>query len=63
MEQTLGPGRGLRAMYGLVQQQAAAMSYLDLFRLFAILILLVAPLVLLMKRGGGAISKDAMTGH
>jgi DHA2 family multidrug resistance protein len=34
----------------LVQQQALALSYLDMFRLFAVASLLVVPLVLLMRR-------------
>ncbi len=44
--------RGLRVIYGLVQQQAGVLSYMDLFRLFAFLMLMVCPLVLLMHRGG-----------
>jgi DHA2 family multidrug resistance protein len=40
----------LRMMYGLVQRQAAMLSYMDLYRGFAIGIVCVTPLVLLMKK-------------
>ena len=43
-------GQGLRLMDAMVQQQAAAMSFLDLFWLFAMLSLLVIPIFLFMKR-------------
>ncbi len=42
--------RGLAIMYQYVQQQAAAISYLDMFWLFSMLSFAVIPLVLLMKR-------------
>ncbi|MBV9124713.1 MAG: MFS transporter, partial [Planctomycetes bacterium] len=42
--------RGLGQMYALVQQQALALSYLDMFRLFSLASLAVIPLVLLMRR-------------
>jgi len=40
----------LHTLYGQVQQQASALAYLDMFRLFAILTVLTIPLVLLMRR-------------
>jgi MFS transporter, DHA2 family, multidrug resistance protein len=44
-------GRGPTALlYALVQRQAAILSYLDLFRIFALVTLLVVPLVLFMRR-------------
>jgi len=44
-------GRGaLSLLYALVRQQSAILSYLDLFQMFAIITLLVVPLVLLMRR-------------
>jgi DHA2 family multidrug resistance protein len=52
---------GLRIVYGLVQRQAAILSYLDLFRLFAVAIFLVAPLALLMRRVKA--DKEAMSAH
>jgi DHA2 family multidrug resistance protein len=52
---------GLGVVYGMIQRQAAVLSYLDLFRLFGVVILLTIPLVMLMKRA--AASKDAMTAH
>jgi DHA2 family multidrug resistance protein len=51
--------QGLRMIYQIVQQQAAAMSYLDMFWLFSLLALAVIPLVFLMKRPtstGGSLS-------
>ncbi len=42
--------QGLRMIYQVVQQQAMAMSYLDMFWLFSMLALVVIPLVFLMKR-------------
>jgi DHA2 family multidrug resistance protein len=42
--------RGLRMMYQVVQQQAMALSYFDLFWLFAMLSFAVIPLVFFMKR-------------
>ena len=42
--------QGLSMMYQIVQQQAAAASYLDVFWLFSMLSFAVIPLVLLMKR-------------
>jgi hypothetical protein len=35
-----------------VQQQAAILSYLDMFRLFGVLTLLVIPLMIFMRRPG-----------
>ena len=47
--------QGLRSLYGMVQRQAAAMSFLDVFWLFGMLSLAVVPLVFLMRRSvGGA---------
>jgi DHA2 family multidrug resistance protein len=49
-----GPGlaeqQALGRLYQLVQQQALALSYFDLFRFFAFASLAVIPLVLLMRR-------------
>jgi DHA2 family multidrug resistance protein len=38
------------ALFGMVQRQAAMLSLLDAFRLLAVLILIVTPLVFLMRR-------------
>jgi DHA2 family multidrug resistance protein len=49
--------QGLARMYELIQTQAQILSYLDIFRLFAMASLAVIPLVLLMRRSvakGGA---------
>jgi MFS transporter, DHA2 family, multidrug resistance protein len=51
MGRLLGSGAaGLEAVYREVQQQAAALAYLDMFRLYAWAALAVVPLVLLMRR-------------
>jgi len=47
------------ALYGVVQQQAAMLSFIYAFRFLAILFVLVMPLILIMqaprhKGGGGA---------
>jgi DHA2 family multidrug resistance protein len=52
---------GLSMIYSLVRQQAAILSYLDMFRIFAVAIVLVVPLVLFMRRG--AVSKEAAPVH
>lgn len=44
--------QGLGMMYRIVQQQAAAVSYLDMFWLFSMLSFAVIPLVFFMKRSG-----------
>ncbi|HEX4056656.1 MAG TPA: DHA2 family efflux MFS transporter permease subunit [Tepidisphaeraceae bacterium] len=55
-------GRGALALvYALVQQQAAILSYMDLFQIFAGVTLLVVPLVLFMR--GGVITRDAIVAH
>jgi MFS transporter, DHA2 family, multidrug resistance protein len=43
--------RGLGVMYQVVQQQATAVSYLDMFWLFAMLSFAVIPLVFFMRQG------------
>ncbi len=51
--------QGLQIMYQAVQQQASAVSYLDMFWLFSLLSFAAVPLVFLMKRSpsdGGGIS-------
>lgn len=45
--------RALAALYGAVQQQAALLSFLDVFRVMGALFLIIVPLVLLLRRGSG----------
>ena len=52
--------QGLGMMYRIVQQQAAAVSYLDMFWLFALLSFAVIPLVFLMKRSRSAAGSVAV---
>lgn len=42
--------QGYGAIWGMVQQQAAMQSFVDTFRLFGVIFLLVLPLLLLLKR-------------
>jgi hypothetical protein len=42
--------RAYAAMFGLVQRQAAMVSFVGIFQLMGILFLLLVPLVLLMER-------------
>jgi MFS transporter, DHA2 family, multidrug resistance protein len=52
---------GLAIVYAAAQRQAAILSYLDQFRIFALLVLLVVPLVMLMRRG--AVTAEAAAAH
>jgi DHA2 family multidrug resistance protein len=52
----------LRMIELMVQRQAAILTYLDLFRLFAVVILLVIPLVFLMRKGAKP-TAEAMAAH
>ncbi len=55
----LAQSQAMRMLDGVVNQQASAMSYLDLFWLFAMLSFAVIPLVLFMKKSvseGGALA-------
>jgi len=45
--------RALAMIYGLVQQQAALLSFLSVFRLMGILFLLIIPLVFILRRPKG----------
>jgi DHA2 family multidrug resistance protein len=42
--------QGLGAIWGMVQQQAAMLSFIDAFRLLGIIFLFMLPLIFLMKR-------------
>ena len=53
----------LRSLYNIVLRQAGILSYLDLFRMFAIATICTIPLVLLMRKGGGTVSAESMGGH
>ncbi len=46
------------AMFGLVRQQAAMLSFLDIFWLIAIVFLLMIPLVFIMKKPRGPVSGE-----
>jgi len=47
---TAGPLLSLRLVYGMVQQQAAMLAYVDQFRRFGLLVVLMVPLVFLLRR-------------
>ena len=42
--------KGVAALFGMVERQATVLSFLDVFQLLAVMFLLAAPLVLLMKK-------------
>ena len=50
MDMVTATKQAYAALYGMVQQQAAMMSYVDAFFLLSVLFLFMLPLVLLMKR-------------
>ena len=54
--------RACAALFGMVQRQAAMMSYIDVFFLLAVMFLLMLPLILIMKRPEHAHGAGAM-GH
>jgi MFS transporter, DHA2 family, multidrug resistance protein len=49
-----GTKQGYAGLFGMVQQQAAMLSFLDVFRLLGIIFLALIPFVLLMRRPKGA---------
>jgi DHA2 family multidrug resistance protein len=51
--------RAYGAMFGMVQRQAAMLSFVDLFRLLGVMFLLLLPLILLMKRPRSAAAPGA----
>ena len=46
----MGRPRALATIYGMVQAQAAMLSFIDVFRLLALMFLAMVPLLLIMKR-------------
>jgi DHA2 family multidrug resistance protein len=54
--------RALAVLYGLLQKQAAVLSFLNVFRLMGILFLLVIPMILVMRRPA-ARARGAAAGH
>jgi DHA2 family multidrug resistance protein len=51
--------RAYAAMFGMVQRQAAMLSFVDVFRLLGVVFLALLPLILLMKRPRGAVAPEA----
>jgi DHA2 family multidrug resistance protein len=51
---TTATNRAYAAMFGMLQRQAAMVSFVGLFQLLGVVFLLLIPLVLLMKRPAGA---------
>ena len=45
-----GPMTALRMVYDTVQQQASMLAYVDQFRSFGLLVILIVPLVFLLRR-------------
>jgi DHA2 family multidrug resistance protein len=56
---TTATERAYAAIYGMVQQQAAMSSFVQLFRLLGIIFLLLLPLILLMRRPRAGASPGA----
>ena len=52
--------RAYAAVFGMVQQQASMVSFVQLFRMLGMIFLLLIPLVMLMQRPRG---KPAMGAH
>jgi DHA2 family multidrug resistance protein len=50
MDPVVASHAGVATLWGMVQQQAAILSFLDVFQLLALMFLLVAPLVFIMKK-------------
>jgi len=50
--------RSYAAMFGMVQRQAAMLSFVSIFQLLGIMFVVLVPLVLLMQKpkGGGHVS-------
>jgi DHA2 family multidrug resistance protein len=46
----MGRPRALASLFGLVQAQAAMLSFIDVFRVLALMFLVLIPLLLIMKR-------------
>ncbi len=46
----MGQQRALAAVFGMVQSQAAMLSFVDVFRILALMFLALVPLLLIMKR-------------
>ena len=53
--------QAVASLYGIVQQQAALLSYVEVFRLMGVLFLAVIPLVRLMRRAQG--KREASAAH
>jgi DHA2 family multidrug resistance protein len=62
MDATTAANQAYAAMFGLVERQAAMLSYVDAFRLLAAMFILVLPLILIMRKPKGAAGPEAM-GH
>ena len=45
--------QSLGALFGIVERQASMLSFLETFRLFAIIFIVVLPLLLIMRRPAG----------
>jgi DHA2 family multidrug resistance protein len=60
---TAGPAMALRMMYEMVQRQAAMLAYVDQFRTFGLLVVLIVPLVLLLRRPGFDPTAPAEAAH
>jgi len=62
MDATTAANQAYAAMFGLVERQAAMLSYVDAFRLLAAMFILVLPLILIMRKPKGPGGPEVM-GH
>jgi DHA2 family multidrug resistance protein len=62
MDAITAANQAYAAMFGLVERQAAMLSYVDAFRLLAAMFILVLPLILIMRKPKGPSGPDGM-GH
>jgi MFS transporter, DHA2 family, multidrug resistance protein len=62
MDAATAANQAYAAMFGLVERQAAMLSYVDAFRLLAAMFILVLPLILIMRKPKGPGGAEGM-GH
>jgi DHA2 family multidrug resistance protein len=60
---TTGSIQALRVVYDMVQQQASMLAYIDQFRRFGWLVIVIVPLVFLLKRASHDPSAPAEAAH
>jgi hypothetical protein len=54
MDITTASRQSYAAMFGMVERQAQILSYVTVFRILGVMFLLMAPLVLIMRKPSGS---------